>query len=210
LNIQIRKAKPTDGPAIAELLRSTGLFARLSNESAQATQERVLRHLALCAADNSHLVLVAQSQAGEILGYSAVHWLPYLILAGPEGYVSELFIKNEFRGRGIGGQLLDAIKAEAEQRGCSRLMLLNKRQRESYQRQFYMKHGWEEREDAANFVYHLSPLVRDDNPTDQIDQESWDAARQQGNAECQAKPCGADAKELAHPAANTGNDPVAS
>jgi len=34
-------------------------------------------------------------------------------------------------------------------------MLLNMRKRESYQRNFYQKHGWEERPDAANFVLQL-------------------------------------------------------
>ena len=101
------------------------------------------------------LILVAQTPGGEIAGYCAVHWLPYLILAGPEGYVSELFIQEQFRGQGIGGQLLNAIKAEAQKRGCSRLMLLNIRTRNSYQRQFYPKHGWEERPDAANFILQL-------------------------------------------------------
>ena len=61
-----------------------------------------------------------------------------------------------FRGQAIGGRLLDALKAEAQKRGCCRLMLLNMRKRDSYQRQFYPKHGWEERPDAANFVFPLN------------------------------------------------------
>jgi GNAT superfamily N-acetyltransferase len=155
MEINIRKVEAADAPAISELLRSLGIFARINAEDSQSTQKHVLDHLTLCMADDSHLVLVAESSRGEIAGYCAVHWLPYLILAGPEGYVSELFIKEGFRGQGIGGQLLDVIKAEAQKRGCSRLMLLNMRERESYQRQFYMKQGWEERPDAVNFVIRL-------------------------------------------------------
>ena len=155
MDIQIRKAEATDVPAISNLLRSLNLFAHINNEEAQSTQQRVLKHLALCTSDDSHLILVAQTLGGEITGYCAVHWLPYLILAGPEGYVSELFIKEEFRGQGIGNNLLEAIKVEARNRGCSRLMLLNMRNRDSYKRQFYSKHGWEERPDAANFVFQL-------------------------------------------------------
>ena len=67
---------------------------------------------------------MAQNGEGEIIGYCAVHWLPYLMMPGPEGYVSELFLNQSSRGLGIGGQLLKTIKAEAEKRGCSRLMLL--------------------------------------------------------------------------------------
>ena len=130
MSVRIRKAEPTDVPVLAELLRSLGIFDHMTAEASQTTQERVLKHLALCTADSSHLVLVAQVPNGEIAGYCAVHWLPYLILTGPEGYVSELFIKDEFRGQGIGSQLLETIKTEAQNRGCSRLMLLNMRKRE--------------------------------------------------------------------------------
>jgi N-acetylglutamate synthase-like GNAT family acetyltransferase len=157
MDIQIRKAKTTDVAAISNLLRSLALFASINNEEAKSTQQRVQEHFTLCVSDDSHLILVAQTADGEITGYCAVHWLPYLILAGPEGYVSELFIKEEFRSQGIGHGLLEAIKVEAQNRGCSRLMLLNIRNRDSYKRQFYSKHGWEERPDAANFVFQLIP-----------------------------------------------------
>jgi len=157
MNIRIRKAEAADVPVLAELLRSLGIFDHISAEAPQTTQERILKHLALGTADDSHLILVAQVPNGEIAGYCAVHWLPYLILAGPEGYISELFIKDEFRGQGIGSHLLETIKTEAQNRGCSRLMLLNMRKRESYKRQFYSKQGWEERPDAANFIL---PLIR--------------------------------------------------
>jgi GNAT superfamily N-acetyltransferase len=159
MDIQIRKAEAKDVPAIADLLRSSGFFTYINNEAAGDTRERMSRHFNLCASDDSHLILVAQAPSGEIAGYCAVHWLPYLILTGPEGYVSELFIRGEFRGQGIGSQLLESIKTEAERRGCSRLMLLNMRKRESYQRQFYSKQGWEERPEAANFVLQLNKRV---------------------------------------------------
>jgi GNAT superfamily N-acetyltransferase len=155
MDIRIRRAEAADVPPIADLLRSLGLFAHINAEASSVTEERVGQHLALCTADDSHLVLVAETSGGGIAGYCAVHWLPYLILAGPEGYVSELFVRDEFRGQGIGSRLLEAVKTEALNRGCSRLMLLNMRKRESYQRQFYVKQGWEERPDAANFVLQL-------------------------------------------------------
>lgn len=155
MDIQIRTAKKTDVPAISNLLRSLNLFASINHEEVASTHQRVQKHFELCISDDSHLILVAETTHGEITGYCAVHWLPYLILSGPEGYVSELFIKEEFRGQGIGNNLLEAIKVEAQRRGCSRLMLLNIRNRDSYKRQFYAKHGWEERPDAANFVFQL-------------------------------------------------------
>jgi hypothetical protein len=49
----------------------------------------------------------------------------------------------------------EAVKAEAQVRGCSRLMLVNSRSRDSYKRKFYETHGWREREEISNFVYIL-------------------------------------------------------
>lgn len=155
MDARIRKMEAGDVPAIAELLRSLMLFAHIDAEPAQVTRDRIAAHLALCRADDSHLVLVAQTAQDEIAGYCAVHWLPYLILPGPEGYVSELFVSERFRGQGIGSALLEAVKQHARERGCMRLMLINMRKRESYQRGFYAKQGWEERPDAANFILHL-------------------------------------------------------
>jgi GNAT superfamily N-acetyltransferase len=155
MTIQIRKAQPQDAPTLAEVVRDIGWFAHVNAEPPDATRERVAHHLALCLGDDSHTIYVAENADGEALGYVAVHWLPYLILAGPEGYISELFIKGAARGQGVGSQLLAAAEAEARQRGCLRLMLINMRQRESYQREFYKKQGWDERPEAVNFVRFL-------------------------------------------------------
>ena len=154
--MRIRKAQTDDSDAIVEILRTLGLFAHLSSEHPEQTKERVERHLRLCHADESHSVYVAEEPAGDIVGYVGVHWQPTLFLAGPEGYLSELFVRASARGRGAGTQLLQAVHNEAAERGCARLLVLNRRNRASYQRGFYENCGWVERPDAANFVYTLS------------------------------------------------------
>jgi GNAT superfamily N-acetyltransferase len=155
MEIHIRKAQPGDAGGIAAIVRGLEWITRFNAETIEATAQRIAHHLELCHADDSHTVYVAENEGGEIAGYVAVHWLPYLLLLGPEGYVSELFIREADRGQGIGTRLLETAKKEAEARGCARLMLLNMHERESYRRGFYKKLGWEERPDAANFVYPL-------------------------------------------------------
>ena len=122
---------------------------------ADAIQKQVGKQLNSCLVDNSHTVLVAVTAPDRIVGYAAVHWLPYLFMPGPEGFVSELFIDDVARGQGIGTQLLENVKQEAQARGCTRLSLINIRDRESYQRSFYAKLGWQERPDAANFIFRM-------------------------------------------------------
>ncbi len=155
MNIIIRAVTLQDSEQLADLLRGIGWFKAFKQETAAASEARIRRHLELCLANNSHSLYAAEADAGRIVGFAAVHWLPYLILAGLEGFVSELFVDESARGRGIGKLLLQAIENEATQRGCIRLSLLNGRHRESYARQFYTKLGWEERPDMANHVRYL-------------------------------------------------------
>lgn len=152
---RIRRAQPGDVPALAGLLRRIGWFAGVNDEAPEETPARVERALTGCLGDDSHSLYVACGPDGGIAGYVSVHWLPYLFMSGPEGFISELFIDEPARGQGLGAQLLATVEAEARQRGCARLGLVNMRTRESYERGFYAKMGWEERPEAANFVKRL-------------------------------------------------------
>jgi GNAT superfamily N-acetyltransferase len=148
----IRRAREDDAPALAGFIRALHMFQRFESESFETTAERLTRHLTQCMADDSHTVLVAEL-GGVLVGYASVHWLPYLILKGPEGLLSELFVAAEHRGVGVGTSLLTAVVEEGRKRGCARLMLEAVRSRESYIRGFYTQRGWVERPDMANFVY---------------------------------------------------------
>jgi GNAT superfamily N-acetyltransferase len=154
MTLLIRKAQPQDASGIADVLRDVGWFAHINDEAPESTVDRLGRHLDMCLADDSHSIYVAELEE-IIVGYAAVHWLPFLMLRGPEGFISELFISEAARGQGIGAQMLTTIEDEARDRGCVRLGLLNARMRDSYQRGFYKKHGWTERDDMVNFVLPL-------------------------------------------------------
>jgi len=155
MSIQIRQVSAQDAPQLAELLREIGWFESFKSEPLEVAIQRVRLHIEQCLADNSHSILVAEARDGAIVGYGSVHWLPYLFLQGPEGLVSELFVRESARGQGVGRELLRNIETEALARGCVRLSLINLRNRESYMRQFYVKAGWEERREAANFIYRI-------------------------------------------------------
>lgn len=73
MGTSIRKADITDAPALATLLRELGLFKLINLETATATTERLTKQLALNLADGSHLILVAHTTQGELVGYSAAH-----------------------------------------------------------------------------------------------------------------------------------------
>jgi len=153
--IRVRRAEHEDVPVIADIIRRLGWFPYVDKESPSATERRVLLHLELCDADESHTVLVAEDEEGKAVGYISVHWLPYLLLSGPEGYVSEVFVEEEARGKGVGAALIDDVKEYALAKNCSRLMLLNNRERPSYEMDFYTRLGFVERPEMANLVMPL-------------------------------------------------------
>jgi GNAT superfamily N-acetyltransferase len=155
-SITVRAAVHEDVPVMAGIIRKLGWFPYVDNESEAATEMRVRLQLELCDTDDSHTVLVAEDEEGAASGYISVHWLPYLLLTGPEGYISEIFVKEEARGKGIGRALMNDVKELAITKNCSRLMLLANRTREAQERDFYIQLGFEEREQMANFVLNLT------------------------------------------------------
>lgn len=155
-DITIRLATEADVKAIANILHELSWFEHINKESRSETEARIIRHLRLCNADESHVVLIAEEKGGKVVGYTVVHWSPYFILTGPEGFISELFVQESKRGIGVGRKLLEVVKIEAIDRGCSRLSLLNGRDTQSYEKSFYKKLGWTERVEMANFILPLS------------------------------------------------------
>lgn len=153
--VRIRKALHEDVPVIASILRELGWFPYIDKESEAATELRIRLHLELADADDSHTVLVAEDEEIGVAGYISVHWLPYLLLSGPEGYVSEVFVREEARGKGVGTALMNDVRELAVAKRCSRLMLLSDRQRGSQEKDFYVRFGFEERPEMANMVLEL-------------------------------------------------------
>ena len=152
--IIIRKAHQEDAGAIASIARQVGWYERINTEPPTETVRQVSERLEQCLHEGTHTVLVAETSTGVVSGYISVHWFPHLA-HGIDGYVSELFLLPSMTGLGVGGRLLDGIKEQAVKRKCSRLLLMNRRVRESYRRSFYAKHGWEELRDAAFFTLDL-------------------------------------------------------
>jgi GNAT superfamily N-acetyltransferase len=146
----IREARQEDAGAIAAIVRALSWIERIKNETAITTEQHVAHMLELAAREDCNTVLVAERNDGSVVGYLAVHWFPNL-QRGLDGYVSELFVHPDETGQGAGSRLLEAAHTCAVERGCVRLLLMNRRIRESYQRGFYAKHGWEELRDGAFF-----------------------------------------------------------
>jgi len=136
--IKIRPLRPGDLGAIMGLHRELGW-----NPAFRADGTTLHERLELLIGEDNTLLLVAEI-GGRVVGYIHGEMVTYLLFAGREMLVSEVFVVEEARGQGVGSALMGAIEAEAIQRRCFRISVLNSRERESYRRGFYPGRGYEE------------------------------------------------------------------
>lgn len=101
-----------------------------------------------------HQIYVAAHESS-LVGYVAVHWIPFPLLGGREGYISDLVVRGDRRGGGVGTRLLAVVEERARELGCRRLMLNNRLTSDAFTSGFYAKQGFAERDTYANFVKTL-------------------------------------------------------
>jgi ribosomal protein S18 acetylase RimI-like enzyme len=148
----IRQATPDDASLIATIIRGIHELKKFVDEPFENTFTRVQDMLTYAQRNDRSLILIAET--GDIaVGYCAIHWFPQM-LHGIEGYISELFVLPNYRSRGIGKILLNYVLSVSQERDCRLVRLLNRKDRESYNRSFYAKSGWVENEIMAVFEYH--------------------------------------------------------
>lgn len=63
---------------------------------------------------------VAVTHEGTIVGY-ATYFFAYFTWVGKSLYMDDLYVKPEFRGRGIGTQLIKAVIAYAKEAKCAKV-----------------------------------------------------------------------------------------
>ena len=150
-SILIRPAQEEDALGIAEVLHAQQTFASSLMPNPEETAARTAKRLE--AMDADHETVYVAALGNQLIAYGAVRWLHSFILPGPDAYLSELFVLPEHRSQHIGSQLLAKLHEEAKERGSTRLWCINLRTRESYQRGYYKKCGWEEKDIAVFFNY---------------------------------------------------------
>jgi phosphinothricin acetyltransferase len=114
----IRRARPEDAAAIAEIY-TQGILERIATfESEPRTPEMMLAWLA--EHDERHPVLVAE-RAGRVLGWASISsYRPRACYAGVGEF--SIYLYRDARGQGIGKVLLDALIDEARRLGYWKLL----------------------------------------------------------------------------------------
>jgi GNAT superfamily N-acetyltransferase len=119
----VQKASPEDAAEIAqqvgallgEIMDATGQKAfNLKFEDARSRLSDFLRQ-------GNYFVLVARMESGEISGFVTIYESFALYAEGAFVSIAELFVRPEYRSRGIGRHLCEAAKEFGAKRGWRRL-----------------------------------------------------------------------------------------
>ncbi|MDR1404872.1 MAG: GNAT family N-acetyltransferase [Candidatus Methanoplasma sp.] len=116
MKTEIRNAKEDDIPAIMGLIRELAEYERLS-EYVTASENDIKRHL---FADATAEAIICEAD-GVPVGI-AVFFYNLSTFAGRLGlYIEDIYVKEEFRGRGLGKMMMSRLAAIAEERGCIKM-----------------------------------------------------------------------------------------
>jgi GNAT superfamily N-acetyltransferase len=147
--IAVRPLQLSDIGAVMQLHRELGW-----NPAFQADGTTLKQRLETLISEDGALLLVAEL-GGRVVGYIHGQMVVHLLFAGREMLISEVFVIEQERGKGVGKALIAAIESEAVKQRCFRISVLNSRERESYKRGFYPSLGYQERAQTANFTKRL-------------------------------------------------------
>lgn len=114
--IDIRPATPDDLGLVLDFIRGIAAYERLAHEV--VTTEATLRESLFGARPAAEVVLGYLD--GQPAGF-AVFFHNFSTFLGRHGmYLEDVFVKPEFRGRGLGEALLRHVAREAVRRNCGR------------------------------------------------------------------------------------------
>ncbi|MGI9553765.1 MAG: GNAT family N-acetyltransferase [Thermodesulfobacteriota bacterium] len=153
--LNIRNAVVEDAYPIAGILQEIGWSERRNSmqlEEVAGPIKSLIEH-AVKDPDGHSIYVVVDTD--KVIGFTNVHWVPFIMLGSVEGYVSDVFVSPSSGGKGAGRLLIDTVIEEGKERDAYRLMLTNGKEKPSYKRGFYKSLGWTERPKVANFVYYF-------------------------------------------------------
>ncbi len=129
--LAVRPARPGDGEAVAAMARALGRAD--SGRASDFTPERFRSDG--FGADRAFATLVAEA-AGALLGY-AIFYPGYDTDSASRGlYLADLYVREEFRRRGVGRALVQGLAAHGREHGA-RWMFWSVRRSNRRARRFY-------------------------------------------------------------------------
>jgi GNAT superfamily N-acetyltransferase len=131
-SMNVRPARRSDAKRIAELSGQLGYPAKPAD---------IVRRLRKIKPESQHVVLVAQSSEGKVIGWVHASVAP-LLEVDLRAEVNALVVADDQRSRGAGALLLGAAEEWARKHGCKTMSVRSNVIRERAH-QFYVLNGYE-------------------------------------------------------------------
>lgn len=117
MTFQIKKAEPEDVPPIIALIREFAEYEKLS-DFCEVTEER----LSAALFGETKIAEAIVALAGETTIAYAIFYPNFASFRGQRGmYLEDIYIRQEFRGSGLGETMLKHIAKIAGERGFERI-----------------------------------------------------------------------------------------
>ena len=115
-SLVVRRARKSDGQGFLGLLTALANFEKLEPPD-EETKRRILQDIF----SRRRLGLFVALTAAEVVGYALYFYSYSSFLGRPTLYLEDIFVSDEYRGKGIGASLFRRCAKEALSEGCGRM-----------------------------------------------------------------------------------------
>ena len=113
MTVTIRKIEEHDFPILIALFNEFALFEKLPEKMTNSVEQML--------EEKDYLTgFVAMNNADEILGY-VTYFFGYYTWIGKSLYMDDLYVRQDFRGAGVGTKLINEVIAFAKAENCKKL-----------------------------------------------------------------------------------------
>jgi GNAT superfamily N-acetyltransferase len=114
--VTVRKGRKADSEEFLLLVKELARFEKLDAPDKEA-ERRILGDVF----ERKRLGLFVAESMRRLIGYALYFYSYSSFLARPSLYLEDIYVDEEFRGRGIGGLLFRRCVKEASKNGCGRM-----------------------------------------------------------------------------------------
>lgn len=114
--VSIRRGRRSDSEAFLRLLTALAKFEKLEPPD-ESTRRRLVKDVFI----RRRLGLFVAAVRADIVGYALYFYSYSSFLGRPTLYLEDIFVLDDYRGRGIGSSLFRRCLQEAASKGCGRM-----------------------------------------------------------------------------------------
>jgi ribosomal protein S18 acetylase RimI-like enzyme len=124
----IREAKESDLQLMREHAVETGWASLSETERGELDKEEWAKHIEELFEKlfnrETHRIFVAENESHVFLGYLWVGEGSNMMTGKRHGFIYDIFVEKEFRGKGVGRTLLEKAESFCREKGYSRILLM--------------------------------------------------------------------------------------